>query len=55
MILLGRQSSISKDQQVKALHVYVDNLDVLMAKLLLMDLYASKTKENHEFLLGICM
>jgi len=55
MILLGMQGSIPDDQKIKALHVYVDKLDVLMAKPLLMQLYASKTVEGHEFPLGIHM
>jgi len=55
MILLSMQGSIPKEQQVKALHVYVNDLDVLMAKPLLMDLYASNIEENHEFPLGIHM
>jgi len=54
-MILSVQGSIPKEQQVKALHVYVNDLDVLMAKPLLMDLYASKIEENHEFPLGIRM
>jgi len=55
MILLGTQGSVLENKKSKALHVYVDELDVPMAKPLLMWLYTSKTAEGHEFLLGICM
>jgi len=37
-ISIGSQGHIPKDQQVKALHIYVDELDVNMAKPLLMAL-----------------
>jgi len=55
MILLGMQGSVPENKKVKVLHVYVDELDISMAKPLLMQLYASKTAEGHEFPLGICM
>jgi len=55
MILLGIQGTIPKEQQIKALHIYIDELDILMAKPLLMSLYASKMEEDHEFPLGIQM
>ncbi len=55
MILLGTQGSVLENKKIKALHVYVDELDVSMAKPLLMWLYGSKTAEGHEFPLGICM
>jgi len=45
-INIGSQGSIPKNQQVKALHIYVDKLDINMAKLLLMALYASKQAKN---------
>jgi len=37
------------DQKIKALHIYIDKLDMPMAKPLLMQLYVSKTAEDHEF------
>jgi len=55
MILLGTQGLVPDDQKIKALHVYVDELNVPMAKPLLMQLYAHKTAEGHKFLLGIRM
>jgi len=42
-------------QQVKALHIYIDELDVNMAKPLLTAIYASKTNQDHKFPLHICM
>jgi len=53
MIVMGVQGAIPKEKQTWALHVFIDELDVQVAKLLLMDLYASKMVEGHEFLLGI--
>jgi len=53
MILCGTQGMIPKEQQIKALYVYVDKLDVPMAKPLLMLLYASMTATDHNFPLGI--
>jgi len=55
MILLGMQGSIPKEQQIKALHVYVDELDATMAKPLLMQLYTRNNAADHEFPLGIQM
>ena len=55
MILLGTQGTVPENKKIKALHVYVDELDVPMAKPLLMRLYASKTEEGHAFPLGIRM
>ncbi len=55
MISHGSQGSIPKDQQVKALHVLVDKLDVNMAKPLLTALYTSKPQTNHQFPLHIRM
>jgi len=48
MIILGTQGTILKEQPIRALHVYIDELDVMMAKPLLMSLYASKMEEDHE-------
>jgi len=55
MISLGSQGSIPKDQQVKALHILVDELDVNLAKPLLMALYSSKPSQKHQFPLHIRM
>jgi len=55
MISQGSQGAIPKDQQVKALHVLVDELDVPMAKLLLLALYTSRPGANHKFPLHIQM
>jgi len=51
----GLQGAIPKNMQVKALHVLVDELDIPMAKLLLMALYMSNPPEDHQFPLHICM
>jgi len=55
MISQGSQGSIPKDQQVKALHVLVDELDVNLAKPILMALYSSKPSQDHQFPLHIRM
>jgi len=49
------QGSIPQDQQVKALHVLVDELDVPMAKPLILALYTSKPGFDHQFPLHIRM
>jgi len=54
-ISYGSQGLIPKDQQVKALHVLVDELDVGIAKPLIMALYTSKPAVDHQFLLHIWM
>jgi len=51
----GSQGAILKDQQVKALHVLVDELDVQMVKPLIMALYTSKPDVDHKFPLHIWM
>jgi len=51
----GSQGQIPKDQQVKALHVLVDELDVNLAKPLLTNLYSSKPSQDHKFPLHIRM
>jgi len=53
-ISIRSQGSIPKEQQVK-LHIYVNELDVNMAKPLLTALYASKMGARHIFPLHICM
>jgi len=51
----GSQGSIPKEQQVRALHVLVNKLNISMAKPLIMALYASKTSKDHKFPLHIWM
>jgi len=55
MISHGSQGAIPKDQQVRALHVLVDELDVPMAKPLILALYTSKPSVGHQFPLHIRM
>jgi len=56
MISHGSQGAIPKNQQVKALHVLVDKLDIPMAKPLILALYTSKRGTTyHKFLLHIWM
>ena len=52
---IGAQGSIPKEQQVRALHLYIDELDLSLAKPLLMQLYTSKPTEGHTFPLNIWM
>jgi len=51
----GSQGTILKNQQVKALHVLVDEFDVPMAKPLNLALYTSKPGADHKFPLHIRM
>jgi len=53
MISMGTQGSVPKEQQVKALHLYVDALDVGLAKPRLTALYTSKPSPGHIFPLQI--
>jgi len=55
MISMGAQGMIPKNQQVKALHVYMDELDVAVAKPRLSAVYMSKPAPGHFFPLHICM
>jgi len=55
MISHGSQGAIPKEQQVKALHVLVDELDVPMAKPLLTALYTNNPSADHQFPLHIRM
>jgi len=55
MISIGTQGSIPQEQQVKALHLYIDKLDAAQAKPLLMNLYTSKPELGHNFPLQIQM
>jgi len=53
MISHRLQGVIPKEQQVKALHVLVDKLDVNMAKPLLMALYMNNPSAEHNVSLHI--
>jgi len=55
MISLGTQGSVPIEQQVKALHLEVDELDAALAKPRLMEVYTSKPEPGHFFPLGIRM
>jgi len=49
MIGMGAQGLVPKEQQVKALHIYVDALDAALAKPCLLALYTSKPGPGHIF------
>jgi len=55
MISHRSQGAIPKEQQVKVLHVLVNELDVNMAKPLLMALYKSNLSADHKFPLHVRM
>ena len=55
MINMGTQGKVKEDDQVQVLHLFVDKLDVKMAKPLLMTLYTSQLSEDHAFPLHIQM
>jgi len=55
MITLGTQGKIPKENQVCALHVYVDKLDVHTVKPWLLEVYMGNASMNHNFPLHICM
>jgi len=55
MIHLGMQGKVKPEDQIKALHVYMDEADLTMAKPLVMTVYPSKPGENHTFPMGIRM
>jgi len=55
MISMGAQGSIPQEQQVKALHLYINKLDAVLAKLLLMNLYTNKLAQGHTFPLHVHM
>ncbi len=55
MISMGAQGLVPKEQQVKVLHLYIDKLDVTLAKLHLMEVYTSKLAPGHSFPLHIWM
>jgi len=46
---MGTQGQVKESDQVCALHLYVDALDVWMAKPLLSALYPSRPSEDHVF------
>jgi len=53
MISLGIQGQVKLEDQVHALHINVDKMDVAMAKPLLMEMYPSQPSEMHKFPLHI--
>jgi len=55
MINMGTQGQVKESDQVRALHLYVNELDVRMAKPLLLALYRSQPPDDHTFLLHIQM
>jgi len=55
MISVGTQGSIPQEQQMKALHLYINELDAAQTKPLLMNLYTSKPEPGHDFPLQIRM
>jgi len=55
MITLGTQGKIPKENQVRALHVYVDKLDVNTAKPRLLEVYTGNASTKHTFPLHIRM
>jgi len=55
MISMGTQGSVPKEQQIKVLHLYVDELDAALAKPRLMEVYTSKPTQGHTFPLHIRM
>jgi len=55
MISLGTQGKIPKENQVRALHVYVDEMDVAAAKPRLTALYEGNASVRHAFPLHIRM
>jgi len=55
MISLAMQGKIPKENQVQVLHVYVNKMDMVVAKPQLMDLYEGNARIRHVFPLHICM
>jgi len=55
MINMGTQGQVKEEDQVRALHLFVDELNVKMAKLLFMALYKSWPSTDHVFPLHIHM
>jgi len=46
MISMGTQGKMKPEDQIKALNIYVNKLDISMAKPLLVELYPSKLTET---------
>jgi len=55
MISLGTQGKIPKENQIHALHVYLDEIDAHSAKPQLMELYTGNVSIDHSFPLHIWM
>jgi len=55
MINMGTQGQVKEEDQVQALHLFANELNVKMAKPLLMTLYESWLSADHIFPLHICM
>jgi len=55
MVSLGTQGKIPKENQVQALHVYMDEMDVQAAKPWLMTLCTGNASVDHRFPLHIQM
>jgi len=55
MVSLGTQGKLPKENQVHALHMYIDELDIQAAKPRLIELYTGKASVSHCFPLHICM
>jgi len=55
MINTGIQGQVKEEDQIRALHLYVNKLDLKMAKPLLMALYESQPSADHVFPLHIRM
>jgi len=53
MISLGTQGKIAKENQVPALHVYINELEVNAAKPCLLAVYTGNAGANHIFPLHI--
>jgi len=53
MISLGMQGKIPKENQVRTLHVYVDEMDMAVAKPYLTELYEGNARVGHVFPLHI--
>jgi len=55
MVNMGTQGQVKEADQVRALHLFVDELDIRMAKPLLSALYPSRPSNDHTFPLHIRM
>jgi len=52
---LGIQGPVKHEEQVKALHIYVDEMDMSIARPQLMEVYDSQLSTDPKFPLQICM